>query len=63
MTAQLSHKGTQVRTTESATPAVRGRLRGAWRRFRLTIQEMNHATRRVVEVQAPWSVDKQWHSR
>jgi hypothetical protein len=48
---------------QPATAADRGRLRGAWRRFRLNVQEMNHATRRVVEVQAPWSVDKQWHSR
>jgi len=24
---------------------------------------MNYATRRVVELQAPWSVDEHWHSR
>ena len=63
MSAQLTHEGIQARTTQPATAADRGRLRGAWQRFRLTIQEMNYATRRVVEVQAPWSVDKQWHSR
>jgi len=30
------------------------RLRGLWYRLRLTVAEMNYATRRVVEVQAPW---------
>jgi hypothetical protein len=63
MTALLIHEGTQARTTEPATPASRGRLREACQRIHLTIQEMNYASRRVVELQAPWSVDKQWHSR
>jgi hypothetical protein len=63
MTAQLTHEGTQARTTEAATPAVRGRLRNASHRIHLAIQEMNYASRRVVEVQAPWSVDDQWRSR
>jgi hypothetical protein len=30
------------------------RLRGLWYRLRLTVAEMNYATRRTVEVQAPW---------
>jgi hypothetical protein len=30
------------------------RLRCLWYRLRLTVAEMNHATRRTVEVQAPW---------
>ena len=30
------------------------RLRCLWYRLRLTVGEMNYATRRVVEVQAPW---------
>jgi len=63
MSVQLTHEGIQARTTQPATATDRGRLRGAWQRIRLTIQEMNYGTRRVVEVQAPWSVDKQWHSR
>jgi hypothetical protein len=63
MTAQLTYEGTQARTTEPTTPAGRGWLRNAWHRIRLTIQEMNYASRRVVELQAPWSVDKQWHGR
>ena len=32
----------------------RERLRCLWYRLRLTVTEMNYATRRVVEVQAPW---------
>jgi hypothetical protein len=63
MTALLTHEGTQIRTTEPATPPGRGWLREAFRRIRLTVQEMNYASRRVTELQAPWSVDKQWHSR
>jgi hypothetical protein len=59
MTATLTHEVTQVTTTEPAAPAGRGRLQGAWHRIRLTVQEMNYAARRVVELQAPWSVDGQ----
>jgi hypothetical protein len=32
----------------------RERLRCLWYRLRLTVAEMNYATRRVVELQAPW---------
>jgi hypothetical protein len=63
MTAQLTDNGTQARTTEPATPAGRGRLREACHRIRLTIQEMNYAARRVVELQAPQRFDRQWHRR
>jgi hypothetical protein len=63
MTSQLTHEGTQAQTTQPATPADRGPLQHAWHRIRLVIQEMNCASRRVVELQAPWSVDKQWHSK
>jgi hypothetical protein len=63
MSAQLTHEATQARTTQQAVSAGRGRLRGAWRGIRLTVAEMNHATRRVTELQAPWSVDQQWHKR
>ena len=35
------------------------RLRCLWYRLRLTVAEMNHATRRVIEVQAPWISDDQ----
>jgi hypothetical protein len=63
MTAQLTREATQARATHPATAAGRGRRRGAGHRIRLAIQEMNFASRRVVELQAPWSVDKQWHSK
>ena len=63
MTAQLTHQGTQATTTEVAATTGRGPLRRAWRRIRLTGREMNDASRRVVELQAPWSVDDQWHGR
>jgi len=35
----------------------RERIRLLWYRLRLTVREMNHATRRVVELQAPWISD------
>jgi hypothetical protein len=59
MTAQLTHEVTQAETTGAG----RGRLREAWHRIYLAIREMNYASRRIVEVQAPWCVDKQSHSR
>ena len=63
MTAQLSPQSIQARAAEPATPAVCGRLREACHRIRLVVAEMNYASRRVVERQAPWTVDQQWHSR
>jgi hypothetical protein len=63
MTAQLTREGTHARTTQPASPVGRGRLREMCHRIRLAIQEMNYASRRVAELQAPWSVDKQWHGR
>ena len=63
MSALLAHQGTQTSTTQPSTTASRGRLRGAWHQIRLAIGEMNYASHRVVEVQAPWTVDKQWHAR
>ena len=35
----------------------RERLRCLWYRLRLTVAEMNYATRRMVELQAPWIAD------
>jgi hypothetical protein len=35
----------------------RERLQCLWYRLRLTIAEMNYATRRLVELQAPWITD------
>jgi hypothetical protein len=63
MTTQLTRKGTQARTTQQATTAHRGRLREVCHRIQLTIKEMNYASRRLVELQAPWTVDSRWDSR
>jgi hypothetical protein len=63
MSALLTHEGTQASTTKPTAPVGHGPLRGSWHRIRLTVQEMNYAARRVVELQAPWSVDQQWQSR
>ncbi len=63
MTAQLSLEEIPVETTEPTAPAGHRRIRGAFHRIRRTVAEMNYASRRLVEVQAPWSVDPQWHRR
>ena len=39
----------------------RERLRCLWYRLRLTVAEMNYGSRRMVELQAPWIADPQWH--
>ena len=41
----------------------RERLRCLWYRLRLTVAEMNYATRRTVELQAPWTADPQWQTK
>jgi hypothetical protein len=63
MSALLTREGTQASTAQAGTQAGRGWLRRASHRIRLTVQEMNYANRRIVELQAPWIVDQQWHSR
>jgi hypothetical protein len=42
---------------ESVSWSVRERLHCLWYRLRLTIAEMDDATRRMVELQAPWIID------
>ena len=63
MTAQFTDEGTQAPTTETTIRSSRGRLSDAIHRIHLAVQEMNYASRRVVEVQAPWTVDEQWHRK
>ena len=63
MSALFTHGGNQASTKETVAPAGRGPLRGPWHRIRLTVQEMNYAARRVVALQEPWIVDRQWQSR
>jgi hypothetical protein len=53
-TADLIHRR-QLEKTVSWTG--RERLRCLWYRLRLTVAEMNYATRRTVEIQAPWITD------
>jgi hypothetical protein len=63
MSAQMINEGTQFGTTGTVAFAGRGRLRAAWHRVRLVVAEMNYASRRVVERQAPWTVDQDWYRR
>ena len=52
--ADLLHRR---RLEKSVSWSGRERLRCLWYRLRLTIAEMNYATRRTVELQAPWISD------
>ena len=52
--ADLVHKR---QLEKSVTWSGRERLRCLWYRLRLTVAEMNYATRRMVELQAPWISD------
>jgi hypothetical protein len=52
MSAQIIEDRPQVTTEGPATPASQGRLRGAWRRVRNTVADMNYASRRIVELNA-----------
>jgi hypothetical protein len=49
--ADLIHRRHLEKTVSWTGPE---RLRSLWYRLRLTVAEMNYATRRTVEVQAPW---------
>jgi len=57
MSATLTHEGTQT-TNTTAGSARHGGLRSAWHQIRLAVREMNYASRRVVELQAPWITSK-----
>jgi hypothetical protein len=63
MTARLAREVIRAATTQPATLAVRGRLGERCRRIHLAIRAMNRPSRRVAELQAPWSVDQQSHGR
>ena len=57
----MNHPDTTAHQVQRAEELVsltgRERLRFLWYRLRLTIAEMNYATRRTVELQAPWITD------
>jgi hypothetical protein len=63
MSVQVTQRAAQASTTGPNAPTGHGHLRAAWYRIRFAVQEMNYATRRVTELQAPWIVDQQWHTR
>jgi len=63
MSAQLTHQGFQAKTTQPAVSATAGRLRSAWHQVRRSVAEMNYTSRRLAELQAPWAIDEQWHTR
>jgi hypothetical protein len=63
MTAQLSLEELLDGTTEPNEPTGHGRLQATWHRIRRAVAEMNYANRRLVEVQAPWITDPEWHRR
>jgi hypothetical protein len=52
--ADLTHRR---QLEKSVSWSGRERLRCLWYRLRLTVAEMNYATRRTVELQAPWISD------
>ena len=52
--AELIHRR---QLEKSVSWSGRERFRCLWYRLRLTIAEMNYATRRTVELQAPWISD------
>jgi hypothetical protein len=63
MSAQLTHQGIQAKTPQPTTSAGAGPLRRAWHQIHLSVAETNYAARRLVELQAPWAIDEQWHTR
>jgi hypothetical protein len=63
MTAQLTQEVTQTTTTQPAVATSHGPLRRTFHRILAAIREMNYTSHRLVEVQAPWTVDAQWHNR
>jgi hypothetical protein len=62
MTIQITHRA-MIPTTGTAPAAPRGRIGATWHRVRETVAEMNYASRRVVETQAPWTADRGWTAR
>ena len=64
MSAQITRTAARhAPTTHPVAWPELGLLRGTWYRIRLAVEEMNYASRRVAELQAPWIVDKQWHTK
>jgi hypothetical protein len=61
--SQIAHMDPKVRMAELDALTRPGPLSRALYRIVQAVREMNHASHRLVEVQAPWAVDAQWHSK
>ena len=48
---------------KSASLSGRERLRCLWYRLRFSLADINYASGRLFELQAPWTADPQWHTR
>lgn len=57
MSAQLTHETAPASTTTPTTATNPGPLATLWHRIIMAIREMNYASQRIVEVQAPWTTD------
>jgi hypothetical protein len=58
--ADLVHKR---QLEKSVSWSGRERLRCLWYRLRLGLADMNYASKRLVELQIPWTADPQWHAK
>ncbi len=56
--ADLVHKR---QLEKSVSWSGRERLQCLWYRLRLQLADINYANKRLLEVQAPWIADPQWH--
>jgi hypothetical protein len=63
MSALLTSTETQDGDDRADRPGRPRTAPGSMAPDRLAAAEMNYASRRIVEVQAPWIVDEQWHRR
>jgi hypothetical protein len=64
MTAQLAPEETQAITTaQPAVPVRTGWPRRAWHAICKAVAGFHSDARRAIEVQMPWGVDDQWHTR
>ena len=63
MTAQLAHEETRATVAQPAVSARPGWLRRVWQQIRTSVVEFHSDARRAIEVQMPWGVDDQWHTK
>ena len=63
MSAQLTFEVGPARTGAQTIPIRHGWLRGSVAPHPADRGELNYPARRLVEVQAPWTVDPQWQGR